>query len=178
MRRVPLILRVAVVCSSLTLLLGFVAMKAGALGDRGDAASPEPTTVMMPGTKSAPVEFDSRSFVTTDGASGRPIPEEVKSVDMSPRDIHAFSSKSAVPLVEPTIPPIILQEDAQGTLMPSTKRAEVFDSTFPAKPTSVAPAAPPVTLPSTKSMAPAIDFTPPPPPLKAIPPQTLKGKGY
>jgi hypothetical protein len=166
MRRVPLFLRVVVVCSSLTLLLGFVAMKAGALSGGASDSSPQPTRVMMPGTKSAPVE----------------IPRSTKEAARMTDEIHSYSSKSAVPLVGPgelKAPTIHTGKTAPSSpplLMPSTKRVEVFDRSFPANSAGATPAAPVVTLPSSKSMAPAIDFSPPA--LKVAPPQTVKGKGY
>jgi hypothetical protein len=180
MRQVPIFLRVAVVCSSLTLLLGFVAMKAGALSGNVSDSSPQPTTVRMHGTKSAPVHFNDGRLVTSDGSPAE-IPSSMKEAARMTDDIHAYSSKSAVPLVRPQelkVPSTLTEKSATARpmLMPSTKRAEVFDSTFPAKPASATPAAPPVTLPSSKSMAPAFDFSPPA--SKVAPPQTVNGKGY
>lgn len=181
MRRVPLVLRVAVVCSSLTLLLGFVAMKAGVLTGSSVEPSPQPTTVRMHGTKSAPVHFDARGLVTSDGTPVE-IPSNMKEAARMTDDIHAYSSKSAVPLVRPqelNVPTSLVEKTAPSPpplLMPSTKRAEVFDSAFPAKPADATPAAPVVSLPSSKSMSPAIEFGPPA--SKVAPPQTTKGKGY
>ncbi|WP_442481224.1 hypothetical protein [Aeoliella sp. SH292] len=180
MRRVPIFRRVAVVCSSLTLLLGFVAMKAGALSGDVSDSSPQPTTVRMHGTKSAPVHFNDGSLVTSDGSPVE-IPKSMKEAARLTDDIHAYSSKSAVPLVRPaelkapTSNAAKMAPLAPPMLMPSTKRAEVFDSSFPAKPASATPAAPVVTVPSSKSMAPAIDFSPPA--SKVAAPQTMKGKG-
>lgn len=240
MRRVPLFVRSAVICSSATLLIGFVALKGGVFEPASSDADHDEVPVRMAGTKNANLglalenridnsnDLKNKDLLRGNGA-GVKVPPELKGEPSSveryfrapssksmvpavdpgaiqiPVDVvekatrkdqmRAFGSKSSVPLIEPGKVQFPAKQATESPaekgpekpmLMPSTKRAPVFDFT-----PSESTAAPPRTmLPGSKS-APAFDFKPkaegksapppPPPPTQKVAPQTFskgsKGKG-
>ncbi|MCO6043596.1 hypothetical protein NG895_06725 [Aeoliella sp. ICT_H6.2] len=200
MRRVPLIVRSAVVCSSATLLAGFVAFKAGAFNAylRGGSSTPhssagsvhEPPPQMMPGSKFAPVGLNHGDpfGLDTSADSIVPPPSVAEQIDRS-EVLRASSSKSAVPLYDAetmAAPEHLIEQSPQqhqGKLrawgsksavpLIDTEKLPVADAPAAAQSVSKEPSQP-VFLPSSKR-APVFEFTPNPAGGPVSPPRMLPG---